>query len=194
MKDFFVIIANPNPKDSISCKVGLTALKKLEKNQKVDIKIINLYDYKIPFYSAKTHRDFGKKAKLKLLQSLKKIANEMRQYKNYVFIYPVWWSNMPAILKNFFDWSVFFGVSYDFKSSPKPLHKNKKALVICACGASDYSAKEKKEMRNIIDYNILYWWGIKNIEYVLVEGTNSIKENKIKEYIDFTHKKLLKLI
>lgn len=191
MKDFFVIIASPDIEKSISAKVGLTSLKQIHQQGKsFDIKIINLYQYKIPFYyKIPSTNNFSK-----IPKDLKRIIKEMSYYKVFIFIFPIWWSNMPAILKNFFDWSIYFGVKYDFKSSKKPLYKGKKAFLITACGASDYSQKEKEQMFDLIRSNILAWWGIKTTDSVFIEGANHISERKLKKHIEESTKKLLKLI
>jgi len=197
MKDIYVVVANPNLKESISYKIGVEALRRIKKQKKnIEIKIINLYDFKVPFYKtfSKGVYKISKDQKVRLPKDLQKIVNEMRSYKIYVFIYPIWWSNMPAILKNFFDWSVFFGMKYDFKGSKEPLHKNKRAFLITACGADDYSQEEKERMIELIKLNILPWWGIKKIDSLLIDGTYNISEKRIKKYTKECQGKLFKVM
>jgi len=196
MRDFFVVVVNPYPDKSISCKVGLTALRDIKKkNKNIEIEILNLYDYKIPYFRrSKSYKSAKQKSAYKLPKDLTKIVEKMRDYKVYIFIFPIWWSNIPAILKNFFDWSVLFAVDYDFKSTPKPLLKNKKAFLITACGASDYPKGEKKQMINLVKRDILHWWGVRRLETVFIEGTNHIKNERIERKIKECQAKLLALV
>lgn len=191
-----MVIANPHPGESVSCRVGLTALSDIRKRDKnIEIEIVNLYDYKIPYFrKSKNYKPAKQRSAYKLPEDLINIMGKMKNYKVYVFIFPIWWSNMPAILKNFFDWSVLYGIDYDFKSTPKPLLKGKKAFLITACGASDYSEKEKEEILNLIKKDVLYWWGIRTVDAIFIEGTNRIKKERIKRDIKESQTKLLKLV
>jgi NAD(P)H dehydrogenase (quinone) len=53
-----------------------------------------------------------------------------------VFIYPVWWSDCPSILKGWFDrvWTNGYAYFYDEKVGRKSFIKPRKALVICTAG------------------------------------------------------------
>lgn len=50
----------------------------------------------------------------------------------WAFIYPVWWSDVPAVLKGWFDrvWTVGFAYKTDAS------YRAEKALVLCTCGFS----------------------------------------------------------
>ena len=52
------------------------------------------------------------------------------------FIYPVWWSDCPSILKGWFDrvWTNGYAYFYDENAGRKSFIKPKKALVICTAG------------------------------------------------------------
>ncbi len=76
-----------------------------------------------------------------------KYSQEMRRYQGLiaraerlVFIYPVWWYNMPAVLKGFVDRAFTAGFAYELVASGKggamiaPLLKGKKAVVISTFG------------------------------------------------------------
>lgn len=64
--------------------------------------------------------------------------DEMEKYRNLVteadhiiFIYPIWWYGMPAILKGFIDRVFVSGFAYTYEGSlPKGLLNNKSAWVI----------------------------------------------------------------
>jgi NAD(P)H dehydrogenase (quinone) len=53
-----------------------------------------------------------------------------------VFVYPLWWSDCPAIMKGWFDkvWALGYAYSYESGIHAPSKIKVKKALVICAAG------------------------------------------------------------
>ncbi len=62
----------------------------------------------------------------------------LAEHDEYVFIFPVWWGNMPAILKNFFDCNFMAGFAFNFvsgKMMPEKLLSDKTAKIYCHCDA-----------------------------------------------------------
>ncbi len=76
----------------------------------------------------------------KYSEEMKKYQDLIAKAKRLVFIYPVWWYNMPAILKGFVDRAFTAGFAYELAASGKgdatmaPLLKDKKAVVISTFG------------------------------------------------------------
>ena len=56
-----------------------------------------------------------------------------------VFIYPFWWSDVPAILKGWFDrvWSYGFAYAYEADQSRSTRLTIRKALALCPAGHTD---------------------------------------------------------
>lgn len=56
-----------------------------------------------------------------------------------VFIYPFWWSDVPAILKGWFDrvWSYGFAYAYEEDRSRSTRLNIRKALALCPAGHTD---------------------------------------------------------
>jgi len=56
-----------------------------------------------------------------------------------VFIFPIWWVSVPAILKNFFDTVLTSGFAYRYTKKtvifPKKLLRGKTAKIFCTCDA-----------------------------------------------------------
>ena len=67
------------------------------------------------------------------------VAEEHRKIERadtLVFIFPLWWSDCPAILKGWFDrvWSYGYAYFYDDSEQRHTRIKIKKAIVICPAG------------------------------------------------------------
>jgi len=141
-KDILIIAANTNLNNSVGCKIGTHCLNNLKKTYKFNYRIINLNDFQIPFYKLgmKHHPEFTKLIKI------------LNKYSNYLFIFPNWLSNMPAVLKNFFDWSTFWGMKKGDDGKLKSILHNKKAAIITTC--SDKKKEYIYKYRTSIDYQI----------------------------------------
>jgi NAD(P)H dehydrogenase (quinone) len=67
---------------------------------------------------------------------IKKIQKDITESNKLIFIYPIWWGTMPAVLKGFCDRVFTPGFAYKYINSiPRGLLKNKKALVLTTTGA-----------------------------------------------------------
>ena len=96
------------------------------------VETINLYDekYSQKFLKFENIKDMPKDIIKELIQ--KKII----EADEYIFIFPVWWWWVPAIMKNFFDTNLssWFAFKY-WKNWMEKLLTNKTAKVFCTCDA-----------------------------------------------------------
>ena len=142
----------------------------------------------------------------------KKISNADR----LIFIYPVWWNTMPAILKGFFDRVFTAGFAYRYKpvipamirakllmryafvtrfdyGIPMPLLKGKKAIVFLTTGAPKIAFFiTGNRFKKLIKRDILGFFGIKSKIYH-IDNCRKLNEYQI-EKIKRTVKKGLKKI
>lgn len=91
-----------------------------------------------------------------------------------VFIYPVWWSDCPAILKGWFDkvWSHGYAYYYD-ELERRTQISIKKALVICAAGHPLDHLEEigiAKSMRTIMLNDRLLGIGVQEAKMEILGG------------------------
>ncbi len=86
---------------------------------------------------------------------------------HFIFIYPIWWGAMPAILKGFFDRIITPGFGYRYENVlPKKLLKGKKAIVIMTSGGPIwYSYLRGNRPKKNIKNDILEFCGIKTKVY-----------------------------
>ena len=92
-----------------------------------------------------------------------------------VFIYPVWWSDVPAIMKGWFDRVFSYGYAYFYDSDEERLTRIhlKKVLVICSAGHTVEHLEEigmSQSMRKIMLEDRLGSVGIKDLHMEILGG------------------------
>lgn len=104
-----IITANPSSKGfthEIASKI-----EQLSKQNWDKVEIFNLYktDLKQDFLFFEDKKDFWKDEITKKIQEKISLADEI------IFVFPIWWSDMPAIMKNFFDcnFTAWFAFKYE---------------------------------------------------------------------------------
>jgi len=91
------------------------------------------------------------------------------------FIYPVWWSDCPAILKGWFDRVLTYGYAYFYDENENRFTQIdiKKALVICSAGHTVEHLEEigiAESMRRIMLNDRLLGVGVKEARMVILGG------------------------
>ncbi|MBN1175473.1 NAD(P)H-dependent oxidoreductase [Candidatus Woesearchaeota archaeon] len=131
------------------------------KESKAEIKFINLYDLKFDPV-------FISKKKQPLEKNLKHVQESIKWADHIVFVYPLWWGDMPALMKGFLDRAFIPGFAYDPKNKtmglPKGLLKGKSARAIITMGAPlpVYKLIFRKPATKIINIALKYC-GIKPV-------------------------------
>ena len=107
--------------------------KKNAESRGFEVEILDLYktEYQLPFYSFENLRETPPHPSVAPLQEKIVVSDEI------VFIHPIWWGNMPAILKNYID-HVFasrFAFRYDETGRSIGLLTGKTTRVFLTSGA-----------------------------------------------------------
>jgi len=153
-------------------------------NTELQSEIINLYDeeYQMPFLTFENVRD------IELSDTVKKLQDKIAEADELVFVFPLWWGSMPAILKNFFDnvFSSGFAFTYE-KGRAQPLLKGKTAKIIVTYDAPSWVYWFFPfPIKKLITKNILKFCGIKTTDFLdfgSIGKANEKKKNKILETI-----------
>ncbi|KIA98787.1 MULTISPECIES: NAD(P)H-dependent oxidoreductase [unclassified Flavobacterium] len=117
-----------------------------------------------------------------------------------VFIFPIWWELMPALMKGFIDKVIFPGLAYDYANDKntrmKPLLNNIKGVtVITTMNTPRYiyrwifgNAIQKAFMRGI------FWkLGYKNRKWISYNRVKMVSQSKRENWLDELEKKFSKL-
>ncbi|MEW6749100.1 MAG: NAD(P)H-dependent oxidoreductase [Candidatus Micrarchaeota archaeon] len=116
----------------------------------------------------------GKLAMVRRYQELVAKADRL------IFIHPVWWYNMPAMLKGFIEHVFNSGFAYEFKAAPdsgtiiERKFNGKEAIVIRTYGRSEAEARARNDPpRLVLDKSVLEFCGVRvkeSIEWFEVKG------------------------
>ena len=155
----FIIYAHPATQGH--CSAVLRAASGVLERQKAKFEILDLYESGFdPLLSRAEHYTAGNR---EVAQKTREIQEKIAASSSLIFIYPVWWGTMPAILKGFFDRVLAPGFAYKYEGViPKKLLAGKKALVFTTCGAPlAYLALIFNRPKTAIKKDILGFCGVR---------------------------------
>lgn len=109
-KRILLIQGNPNP-DSL-CASLASAYEQGVKENNGEIQTLHLH--KLNF---SPNLNYGYQQRTELEPDLIKAQELITWAEHLVFIYPVWWGNMPAILKGFFDRVFLPGFAFRYREN-----------------------------------------------------------------------------
>jgi putative NADPH-quinone reductase len=117
---------------------------------------------------------FEEQSELKQANTLQKILQEkITNADELVFIFPIWWLNVPAILKNFFDTILTPGFAYQYRKGkmfPQKLLIGKRARIFCTCDAKGWMYwLIGNPLRIMLQVGILGFCGIKVKSYTVFD-------------------------
>ncbi len=120
----------------------------------------------------------------------KEIQEIFKKQRNFIFIYPTWWNNMPAILKGFTDRVFTPGFAYKFSNHiPKGLLEGK-AVAITTTGSSGllYKIFSGKRSLKVLTKDVLSFSGLstKNIQIGNARSLNDKNKKNIEKAVEKT--------
>ncbi|MEM4637397.1 MAG: NAD(P)H-dependent oxidoreductase [Candidatus Woesearchaeota archaeon] len=174
---YLIIYAHPDTESH--AKFTLEEIESRLKELKRDYEIIDLY--KINYDPVLSIREITEKgyAPEIVLEHRKKIDNA----DILVFIYPVWWNSMPAILKGWLDRTLSAGYAFKYINRiPKGLLNNKRAIIFATTGANRFLSCMFQGLRwkKIMAKDTLGFCGIKTKTYHLGNAYKLTEKNKKK--------------
>lgn len=174
---YLIIYAHPDIESH--AKYTLEEIKLKLNELKREYEIIDLYKINYdPILSKKelTEKDYIPKI---VYDHRKKIKNS----DVLIFIYPIWWNSMPAILKGWIDRTFSSGFAFKYENGlPKGLLNNKKAIIFATTGASKITSYLFQGLRwkKIMVKDILGFCGIKTKTYYVGNANKLTEYNKRK--------------
>lgn len=182
-KNILIISSAPHSW-SFSHKIS-NSYKKWAEKMWNSVKIIDLYDekYAQKFLKFENMREMPKD-KIKDL-----IQEKMTKADEYIFVFPIWWWWVPAIMKNFFDTNLSSGFAFQFwKNWMEKLLSNKTAKVFCTSDAPWWIYKIPFVswilMKSFFKVCILWFCGIKLKSFELFWNMRGKSENKKIEILE----------
>lgn len=129
-----IIYAHPNS-GSLNHFFKQTIIETLqESNQEIEVRDL----YEISFNPVLSLNDMSG-------QRMGKVADEVKTEQDFIvwadriiFVYPIWWTGMPAIMKGYIDRVFSYGFAYRYDQGiQKGLFKGKKAIIVNSHGKSN---------------------------------------------------------
>ena len=157
--------------------------KNTSENNWNQVEIVDLYDakYKQDYCSFEDMNDLANP------DPVRDILHEKLTWADeYVFVFPVWWSFFPAILKNFFDINFSSGFAFKYGKWWK-VHKLllwKKAKIFTTCDGPWFFYKFfffPVYLRGYFALNMLWFCGVKVVKFVLFDKMRTKKQDETRE-------------
>ncbi len=189
-----IIYAHPNKEGNNG--LILKNVKNFLKN--TNYEILDLYSMKYkPVLEDKELYTQGKKHKSK---TTKKLQDKISESDKIIVIYPVWWNNMPAILKGFFEKIITPGFAFKYKKYfgwlpvPIGLLKDKKAVVFLTTNSPKwiYWTLQGRRASKTIKNDLLGFCGVKTKVYHLGHAVHP--ENNKEKITNMVRKGLKQLM
>lgn len=99
-----------------------------------------------------------------------KYQDILKKTDELVFIFPIWWGTMPAILKGFFDKVLLVNFSHNYENGWTPLLTVDKSIVITTTESP--TENFSNEIENVYFNDMLLPVGIKNPTWLNNQGTS----------------------
>jgi NAD(P)H dehydrogenase (quinone) len=160
----------------------------IEKLQQMgeEVNTRNLYD--LNFNAILTATDFEALKSGKLPFDIAREQGFIEEADYLWFIYPIWWTTMPAILKGYIDRVFLSGFAYRLENDrPIGLLTDKKVIILNSMGMSreEYMLSGMfKAMELTIDIGIFEFTGMKVVAHKYFTSIMSANEHRRQDYLD----------
>lgn len=181
-----IIYAHPNKKS-----YNYAVLEQVKRGLEDGKHVFNTIDlYEDNFNPVLVYDENIKRSDLVDSQETKHYRELINQADHLVFIYPIWWYGMPAILKGFIDRVFVSGFAYTSKGGfSKGLLGNKSAWVVYTIDSPSWFVKLFR--RNVewitVREAILKYCGIKRVKRMMFTGVKSSSINNRQKWLDYIY-------
>lgn len=131
-------------------------------------------------------------------QDIKQHQNLIASSKMLIFIHPIWWSGMPAILKGYIDRVFTYGFAYKQENDNIVGLLSDKGVIIINTFGADENELNHFGIKDCFDkiYNSIYGFcGVKNIStkylYAVPYVSDEERKEMLKQVSDFIKQKVL---
>jgi NAD(P)H dehydrogenase (quinone) len=180
-----VVYAHPHP-ESFNHAILEKFVEGLQsKNHEVEV----LDLYALGFNPLLTAADLASLQGGEVPADIKAQQAKVARAEGLAFIFPIWWSSMPALLKGWIDRVFSLGFAYAFtEEGPVGLLKQQKALLITTSGGDqaffDHSGIQKA-IQMTVDLGIFGFTGIQKVQheffYNVVQSDPAVREKYLQK-------------
>jgi NAD(P)H dehydrogenase (quinone) len=178
-----VVFAHPNPKSF--GKGILDTVVKASEEKGAAVKVRDLYE--LGFDPILKPSDFVAFKEGKVPEDIAAEQEIIRWADVITFIYPVWWTSLPAILKGYVDRVFSYGFAYEYiDGAPNGLLKGKKALLFSTTGTPDelYAANGMHaSMKQTTDQGIFNFSGMEEVSHTFFGAVPYVSDEVRGDYL-----------
>lgn len=179
---YLIIFAHPN-QDSLNANLKLATVEYLEHNRH-EVKVRDLYA--INFNPILSFDDLKNQGKGIVSDDVAQEQELIVWADSIVFIYPIWWAGLPAIMKGYIDRVFSYGFAYKYDQGvQKGLLSGKQTIVINTLGKSllEYNAiGMDKALSLISDTGIYKYCGLKISKHLYLYEAHKTSSETIENW------------
>lgn len=177
-----IIYAHPNP-ESLNSHLQQTVVTALQNPQNT-IVVRDLYQLNFnPVLSLDDMKG----------QRMGQVAKDVKTEQDFItwaaaitFVYPIWWTGLPALMKGYIDRVFSYGFAYRYNQGvQKGLLTGKKVIIINTHGKSHLEYKAvgmNKALSLTSDYGIYHYSGLKISKHFYFEKADRPKAETVTEW------------
>jgi FMN-dependent NADH-azoreductase len=181
--NILVVKANNRPSsESVSSKMHEVFMNELPQQTELNINTFDVFEEDMPYFGQDFFNAMTKSAlaeqltdiEQRILTASNKAMDAFMDADVVVFAFPLWNKTIPAPLQTFIDYIYRAGVTFSYnENGPVGLVPDKKVIILNARGGV-YSTPEMAPSEMSVNYvrMIMNFFGITNIEEVIIEGHN----------------------
>ena len=181
--NILVVKANNRPSsEGVSSKMHEVFMNELTQTNDLHINTFDVFEEDMPYFGQDFFSAMTKSAQAeqltdieqRILTASNKAMDAFMDADVVVFAFPLWNKTIPAPLQTFIDYIYRAGVTFSYnENGPVGLVPDKKVIILNARGGV-YSTPEMAPSEMSVNYvrMIMNFFGITNIEEVIIEGHN----------------------
>ncbi|MDQ1096530.1 MULTISPECIES: NAD(P)H-dependent oxidoreductase [Chryseobacterium] len=177
-----VIYSHPNDQ-SLNHHL-LQTVTEILKAQNQEIRIRDLYE--LDFNPVLSLQDLKDQRSGQLSQDIREEQEHILWAEHITFIYPIWWTGMPAMMKGFIDRVFSYGFAYRYDQGiQKGLLKGKKTIIINTHGKSkaEYASIGMDQALSLTsDKGIYTYCGLEISQHLFLDRADKATEEMIQEW------------
>lgn len=181
---YLIVYAHPNPA-SFNNAILVTISEELKKSNK-NFEVRDLYG--LHFNPVLSADDLAAFQNGEVPQDIKTEQDYILSADTLIFIFPIWWSSMPAMLKGYIDRVFSLKFAYDITADGIiGLLKGKKAFIVNTTGASreDYEKIGAFKMMNMsMDMAIFQSSGVEVIGHKYYSSVPNVSDQDRKQMLE----------
>ncbi|MDM5155495.1 NAD(P)H-dependent oxidoreductase [Bacillus sp. DX1.1] len=181
--NLLIIYAHPNPSS-----FNAAILEKVQKGlQETNHSVTTLDLYEEQFNPVLIFNEEKRRRDLVYEEETEKYRKLVKEADSFIFIYPVWWWGMPAILKGFIDRVFVTGFAYKYEGLiPKGLLTGKSAWVINTLDSPLWYAALLYRSADwvVMKKGILHFCGIRHIRRSVFQSVQKSELKKREKWLE----------